>query len=413
MLSAFTPDAVRDIVRQELPGVGLNLDRARTPVPGAMRAAMMRAAEAAFAVFTAPEGQVERPAQRIQSVVREVSMMLPATFISHGRLLSLRNRDWLLSLPHDDRGQVDEHVLPVAALVRGDAFLADPAAFFDGAFTAAMLTPRCLLIQAEDRRLNRRGHPGVGMKPGLEAIAHLRPFLRYMPDHLSGVDREAIQVFRMHDGSALHDLGSYAWSDWEREAAAFGAFREAIDFHHEFSRSWRRMMPAAAEALHGWRPLPVRPPSLAKGDYTDAERAVIRARLNELRARPDMPVTWFGQPAVTDPAQGKRINFTVDAPDRQRKPLFRVNIGADRPKFELYYNPLKMHPDGRRCMDELAMQVNLATGQGFRYETITKTGHGYRHPGGTDNVLAVLPVLIDHIVALYPTWRERWPRPAG
>ncbi|MFV3076530.1 hypothetical protein [Niveispirillum fermenti] len=413
MPPAFTSDVVRDIVRRELPDAGTKLERARSPVPGAMWAAMMQAAEAAFAVFTAPAGRVGNPAQRIQEIVRAVSLMLPPLFISQGRLMSLRDEEWLLSLPYDDRGQVDEHVLPVTALVRGDAFLADPAAFFDGAFTAAMLTPRCLLIRAEDRRLNRRGHPGIGAKPGLEATAQLRPFLRYMPDHLSGVDREAIQVFRMQDGSMLHDPGNYTWSDWEQEAASFGAFREAIDFHHEFSRSWRRMMPAAAEILRGWQPLPVRLPSPSKGDYTDAERTVIRARLDELRARPDMPVTWFGQPAVTDPAQGKRINFTVDAPDRQRKPLFRVNIGADRPKFELCYSPLRMHPDGRRCVDELAMQVNPVIGHGFRCQTIARTGHGYRHPGGMDNVLSVLPVLIDHIVTLYPVWRERWPRPAG
>lgn len=414
--ASLSSDVVRGLVHRELPAAAQAIVQAANPVPGAMRNAMLVAARAAFNLFAAHAGlakpQPVAPggaAQRIQSIIRKVSMMLPATFISEGRVLSLLDKDLLERLPWEERALVDEHVMPIVSLVNGKVFLTDPAAFFDGAFTAAMLAPRCLVIGAEDRRLDRLGHPCTGSKTGPDEIARALPFRRYLPDHLAGSDRRPFRVFRIADGSELMDFSGYDWSRWERETEALGAFREAFAFHRQFSAQWREMMPDVAEILARWQPPSFPAPSLPpSGNYTDLEREAIRQCLQDALSRPDLPSTEDRMPAVTVPAPRKRVNFTVCAPDKDRKPLFRINIGPERRKLELFHNPRSMHHHGGRCLDEFVEQAAAHADLTFTRYMTTVTGYAYGLPGGLDNVRTTLPLLIDRIVDLYPSWRSGW-----
>ena len=414
----FHPDTVKELTRRDS-GAFDRIVSARNSPPGRLQSAMLSAAYEAFNLFAASAGLVapalgidtsDAPG-KVQLIVRKVSTMLPATFVSEGLLRSRQDSEWHNSLPPDDRKDVDEHVMPIFSMVNGRAFMMDPAAFFDGAFTAAMLGPRCLVIGSEERRIVRTGHPSIRLKMNLEEIATVQPFLRYTPDHLSHHDRQRFSVFRIVDGDELTDLAGYSWSDWEAEAQRMGgAFQEAFAFHRQFSSDWRRLMPDVAEILARWQPKPLpAAPVPQRGHYTDAEQVVMLRYLADTLDRPDMPVTSYGMPAVTKAAGRKRIAFTVSAPNKERTLLFRVIIGPERGKFDFYHNNVTMHPKGRLYRDRFVENISEYTGLAYSSKPDTSNGHHHRFPGGLESVMSVLPVIFDTLIKTYPSWRDEWP----
>jgi hypothetical protein len=391
--------------------------------------------------------------KEVQKRVRAASYALPAAFVSGDRLLAADDPEWYASLVRAQRNPIDEHVVPLKWQVPGVEFLKDPAAYFDGAFTAAMVAPRCLVLGTEDRVLSRLRHPCQGFTFEGRGRIDGRPFLRYAPDNLSRRATKPIRVFRLQDGSELSDLANYTMSAWEVEMARYCAFAEAFVFHRRFSATWREMLPEVAAMLRSWKsPVRHKPhcveefASLKAGHFDKDELEEITGLAGKLLARPSNPDAGSGK-AIVLPEGNMRVTIDIVGPGN--KGLLRLNIGAERSRFEFYtvsgprLGKRSMFACGRACLDqlrntlaskarlklkprltdvkreELERQARSAGPDEARAarDAASRLGPGFgyyleREPGmeAKDTVIEALPKVIDAIEILYPKWLAmmRW-----
>lgn len=343
--------------------------------------------------------------QAIQDIIRTTSNSPwansrdPRLFITCGTIRSYLEPEWFANLIHDERKYIDEHVIPLTAAVSGDRFLGDPLAYLGEKFTRAMLTPQCIVIGAEDRRLERLRHPNQSF-----------PFLRYTAAHLSDGGKTPIHVYRVTDGSEV-DLLTYTQQEWEAELAEQPLLRSGLDFHRAFSASWGSMFPAEKAVIAGWNPRRFPPPTRPKGNFDELERDSIRGALKGLLAAPDVPQTDLSLSSIQLADSSQRISVLVL--NRVRQSLFRITIGPERKKFVLYHTHNGFLASGLERLHELMSLLDDAYNLHFTSRPEKNNTHRTLYwlnlnedLPPVENVLNILDPIIASITKLYPGWNS-------
>lgn len=113
---------------------------------------------------------------------------------------------------------VEEHAVPLAAILSGTRLLADPDLSLRK-MAHAILTPLCTVAKSEDP-VDRKSHPEASSRhDGIFEIRH--PFLRY---HQAGID-----VYKASDFARV-DPVTFTWQDHLQEMAKFPLYASGIEF---------------------------------------------------------------------------------------------------------------------------------------------------------------------------------------